>query len=407
MKTKITNIESIYSWSPLDNKLIKRENVEILIDGETISQIADTVGDADTKIDADGALITPGFVDSHTHPVFSGNRASEYAMRISGDSYEEIASAGGGIISSIQSVRNTSEDQLFEECLERINYFLVHGTTTIEAKSGYGLTLEDEIKTLRVIKRLNEDSPLDIIPTFMGAHAIPPEFKDNPSGYVDLVCEEMIPAVAEEKLAEYCDVFCEEGYFSVDDSRKILEAGIKYNLKPRLHADEFVDSNAAELAADIGAISADHLMAVSDRGINKMSEKGVMATLLPGTTLFLGKGNYADGRKMIDLGCEVALATDFNPGSSTIQSMPLIISLANLYCGLSIKEGFKGATWNGAKALGLEIKTGAIFEGYIADLLFWKMKSVDEIPYWMGSDRILSVMKRGKIVKSIKIPEQN
>ena len=256
-----------------------------------------------------------------------------------------------------------------------------------------------EIKTLRVIKRLNEDSPLDIIPTFMGAHAIPPEFKDNPSGYVDLVCEEMIPAVAEEKLAEYCDVFCEEGYFSVDDSRKILEAGIKYNLKPRLHADEFVDSNAAELAADIGAISADHLMAVSDRGINKMSEKGVMATLLPGTTFFLGKGSFANGRKIIDSGCEVALATDFNPGSCTLQSMPLIISLANLYCGLTIEETFKAATLNGARALNREKELGVVSEGYQADLLFWGMGSIDELPYWMGSDHIIKVMKKGKFLE--------
>ena len=399
MKTKITNIESICSWSPVDNKLIKRDNVEILIDGETISQVRNKVGDAERKIDADGAFITPGFIDSHTHPIFSGNRSGEFSMRVSGKTYEEIASAGGGILSSIQGVRNTSEDQLFDECLEWINLFLVHGTTTIEAKSGYGLTVEDEIKILRIIKRLNEVSHLDIIPTFMGAHAIPPEYNDNPSGYVELICEEMIPAVAEEKLAEYCDVFCEEGYFSVDDSRKILETGMKYYLKPRLHADEFVDSDAAELAADLRAVSADHLMAVSDRGIKKMSEKGVMATILPGTTLFLGKGNYADGRKMIDLGCEVALATDFNPGSCTIQSMPLIISLANLYCGLNIEEAFKGATWNGAKALGLELNTGALHEGYLADLLFWDIKSINEIPYWMGSDRIQNVMKRGKLLE--------
>ena len=399
MKTKITNISTITTWSPQKNKLVNYQDVEILVKDTTIIQIDSTVGDAEVEIDADGALITPGFVDSHTHPIFSGNRAGEFGMRVAGKSYEKIASSGGGIISSIKGIRDASEDQLFEECLERVNFFLAHGTTTIEAKSGYGLTTKDELKSLRVIKRLNEVSKLDIIPTFMGAHAIPPEFKDNPSGYVDLICEDMISAVAEEGLAEYCDVFCEKGYFSVIDCRKILETAMKYDLKPRLHADEFTDSGAAELAAEVGAVSADHLMAVSDAGIKAMAEKGVIATLLPGTTLFLGKNKYAPGRKMIDSGCELALATDFNPGSCTLQSMPLIISLANLYCGLTIEEAFKAATWNGARALNREKELGAVCEGYKADLLFWEMGSIDELPYWMGSDRILNVMKKGKLLE--------
>ena len=369
------------------------------MEDSTIIQISKTVGGAEEEIDADGALITPGFVDSHTHPIFSGNRANEFGMRVSGKSYEEIASMGGGIISSINGVRNASEEQLLEECLERINFFLVHGTTTIEAKSGYGLTIEDELKSLRVIKRLNESSPLDIIPTFMGAHAFPPEFKNDHQGYVRLVCEEMIPVVAEENLAEFCDVFCENGYFTLNDSRKILETAKEYGLTPRLHADEFVDSGAAGLSAEVGAISADHLMAVSDEGIQKMAVSGVIATLLPGTTLFLGKNKYAQGRKMIDMGCDVALATDFNPGSCTIQSMPLIISLACLYCGLSIEEAFIAATWNGARALNRENELGAVCEGYKADLLFWEMGSINELPYWMGSDRILNVMKKGKLLE--------
>jgi len=369
------------------------------VEDNTIIQIASDVQEADEEIDADGALITPGFVDSHTHPIFSGNRANEFEMRVAGKTYEEISESGGGIISSINGVRNTDENQLFEECLEKVNFFLGHGTTTIEAKSGYGLTTEDELKSLRVIKRLNEASPLDLIPTFMGAHAIPPEYEDNHDGYVDLICSEMIPAVAERKLAEYCDVFCEKGYFSVIDCRKILETAMKYDLKPRLHADEFTDSGAAELAAEVGAVSADHLMAVSDAGIKAMAEKGVIATLLPGTTLFLGKNKYAPGRKMIDSGCEIALATDFNPGSCTLQSMPLIISLSNLYCGLTIEEAFKAATWNGARALNREKELGAVCEGYKADLLFWEMGSIDELPYWMGSDRILNVMKKGKLLE--------
>ena len=399
MKTKIIHIGAVTTWSSDENQLQTIRDVEIMVKDDKISDIGKQVSGADEEIDADGALITPGFVDSHTHPIFSGNRSGEFDMRVAGKSYEEIASAGGGIISSIKGVRDASEDQLFEECLERVNFFLSHGTTTIEAKSGYGLTTEDELKSLRVIKRLNEVSKLDIIPTFMGAHAFPPEYEDNHDGYVDLICSEMIPAVAEGKLAEYCDVFCEKGYFSVIDCRKILETAMKYDLKPRLHADEFTDSGAAELAADVGAVSADHLMAVSDVGIKAMAEKGVIATLLPGTTLFLGKNKYAPGRKMIDSGCELALATDFNPGSCTLQSMPLIISLSNLYCGLTIEEAFKGATWNGAQALNREKELGAVCEGYKADLLFWEMGSIDELPYWMGSDRILNVMKKGKLLE--------
>ena len=399
MKTKITNISTIYTWSPVEDKLVILSDAEILVEDSTIIQISKTVGGAEEEIDADGALITPGFVDSHTHPIFSGNRANEFSMRVSGKSYEEIASMGGGIISSINGVRNASEEQLLEECLERINFFLVHGTTTIEAKSGYGLTIEDELKSLKVIKRLNESSPLDIIPTFMGAHAFPPEFKNDHQGYVRLICEEMIPVVAEENLAEFCDVFCENGYFTLDDSRKILETAKEYGLTPRLHADEFVDSGAAGLSAEVGAISADHLMAVSNEGIQKMAVSGVIATLLPGTTLFLGKNKYAPGRKMINSGCHVAIATDFNPGSCTIQSMPHIISLANLYCGLSIEEAFKGATWNGAKAIKREKQLGAIAEGFQADMLFWELGSIEEIPYWMGSDRILNVMKAGKLLE--------
>ncbi len=399
MRTKITNIATVSTWSSEKNKLVNYQDVEILIEDSTIIQIDNTVGDAEVEIDADGALITPGFVDSHTHPVFSGNRAGEFGMRVAGKSYEKIASSGGGIISSIKGIRDASEDQLFEECLERVNFFLAHGTTTIEAKSGYGLTTKDELKSLRVIKRLNEVSKLDIIPTFMGAHAIPPEFKDNPSGYVDLICEDMISAVGEESLAEYCDVFCEKGYFSVKDSRRILETAIKFGIKPRLHADEFIDSGAAELAAEVGAVSADHLMAVSDAGIKAMAEKGVIATLLPGTTLFLGKNKYAPGRKMIDSGCELALATDFNPGSCTIQSMPLIISLACLYCGLSIEEAFMATTWNGARALNREKELGVVSTGYQADLLFWELNEINEIPYWMGSDKILNVMKKGKLLE--------
>ena len=319
-------------------------------------------------------------------------------MRVAGQSYEDITKAGGGIISSVNGVRNASEDELYESSQNHIDFFINHGTTTIEAKSGYGLTLEDELKSLRVIKRLNENSDLDLVPTFMGAHDFPKEFKGNRDSYVNLICDEMIPAVAAEKLAEYCDVFCERGYFSIDQSLRILETAKQYGLKPRLHADEFEDSDGASLAAKVGAISADHLMAVSKMGINDMKKSGVIATLLPGTTFFLGKNTYADGRKIIDMGCDVAIATDFNPGSCTLQSMPMVISLSTLYCGLSMEEAFVSATYNGAKSINREKEIGAIQIGYKADLLFWDIESIDEIPYWLGSDRILSVMKNGELI---------
>jgi imidazolonepropionase len=399
MRSRITNIGKIVTWSPREGRLIIILNQEILIEDGHIIEIAETVSDVEVEIDADGALITPGFVDSHTHPIFYGNRSYEFGIRVSGKSYEDIASSGGGIISSINGVRNSSEDELFEYCLSHINFFLNHGTTTIEAKSGYGLTLKDELKSLRVIKRLNDASPLELIPTFMGAHDFPKEFKGKRDSYIDLICNEMIPAVAEEKLAEYCDVFCENGYFTVEQSLRILETAKQYKLIPRLHADEFEDSGAASLAGKITAISADHLMAVSEAGIKDLAKNGVIATLLPGTTFFLGKNTYANGRKMIEHGCDVAIATDFNPGSCTLQSMPMVISLATLYCGLSMDEAFVAATYNGAKSINRENKIGAIQNGYQADFLFWDIDSINEIPYWMGSDRILSVMKKGELIE--------
>ncbi len=398
MRTKITNIGSLITWDIDSDSLHTLSNIELLIEDGVISKITEDISSAEEEIDADGALITPGFIDSHTHPIFSGNRAAEFEMRASGKSYEEIAQKGGGIISSITAVRNASEDQLFDECLERMNFFLAHGTTTIEAKSGYGLTVEDELKSLRVLKRISESTKLDIIPTLMGAHAFPPEFSANHEGYIDLICDEMIPAVAEQKLAEFCDVFCETGYFTVEQSRRILETSQQYGLIPRLHADEFVDSGAAELAAELGSVSADHLMAVSEEGINELAKSGVIATLLPGTTLYLGKTDYAPGRKLIDAGCEVAIASDFNPGSCTIQSMPIIFTLANLYCGLTLEECFKASTINAAKAIKREKTNGVIKEGFQADLLFWEVSRLEEIPYWAGSDRLLNVMKSGELL---------
>jgi len=399
MKIRITNSRCITTWSDEEQRVVEIHDMQLLIEDGIITDMAPEIENADEEIDADGALITPGWIDPHTHPVFVGNRANEFKMRIDGHSYEEIALAGGGIISSITGVRSASEERLVTRTLERFDNFIYHGTTTIEAKSGYGLDVESELKMLRVIRAAGMETVLDVVPTLLGAHAFPPELSANPEKYVDLICNEMIPAAAEEKLAEFCDVFCESGYFSVADSRRILETGLDYGLTPRLHADEFVDSGAAELAAEMGAVSADHLMAVSDAGIKALADANVIATLLPGTTLFLGKHTYAPGRILIDAGVEVALATDFNPGSCTLNSMPIVISLGTLYCGLSIEEAFKAATWNAAKALQREDRIGAVAPGYQADLLFWDIESIVEIPYWLGNDQMLTVMKSGVLIE--------
>ena len=372
------------------------ENTKIFIDNGLIA--SEEENKDYLTIDCQGKMVTSGFVDPHTHPVFYNKRDSEYAMRLSGSSYEEIANNGGGIISSVNGVRKASEDELVTKLDKRLDRFIENGTTTIEAKSGYGLNIESELKSLSVIDKLNSTHPIDIVPTFMGAHAFPNEYKDDHLGYVELICKEMIPAVSEQGIAKFNDVFCEKDYFSINESRQILECGIKYGLKPRMHADEFVDSGAAELAGEIGAFSADHLMAVSEEGIKALSDNNVIATLLPGTTFFLGKSNYAPARKLIDAGITIALATDYNPGSSHIQSMPFIISLACLFLGLTVEEAFAAATYNAAQTLGLHNEVGSIELGKKADLIIWDLDSLIDIPYYISNHPIQKVLKNGEVV---------
>ena len=372
------------------------ENTKIFIDNGLIS--TEEENKDYLTIDCQGKMVTSGFVDPHTHPVFYNKRDSEYAMRLAGSSYEEIANNGGGIISSVNGVRKASEDELVTKLDKRLDRFIENGTTTIEAKSGYGLNIESELKSLSVIDKLNSTHHIDIVPTFMGAHAYPNEFKDDHLGYVELICKEMIPAVSEQGIAKFNDVFCEKDYFSINESRQILECGIKYGLKPRMHADEFVDSGAAELAGEIGAFSADHLMAVSEEGIKALSDNNVIATLLPGTTFFLGKSNYAPARKLIDAGITIALATDYNPGSSHIQSMPFIISLACLFLGLTVEEAFAAATYNAAQTLGLNNEVGSIELGKKADLIIWDLDSLIDIPYYISNHPIQKVLKNGEVV---------
>ena len=372
------------------------ENTSILIENGKIAAIGE--GQSENAIDCGGKMVTCGFVDSHTHPVFLDNRDEEYAMRLAGATYEKIAEKGGGIVSSVEGVRNASEDELIDKVSQRMDRFIAGGTTTIEAKSGYGLDTESELKSLSVIHKVHKSHAIDLIPTFMGGHAFPQEYSDDHDGYVNLICNEMIPAVAAQGIAVFNDVFCEEGYFTVAQSKRILETGKKYGLKPRLHADEFVDSGAAELAGEVGAISADHLMAVSADGINALVENNVIATLLPGTTFFLGKSTYAPARELINSGITLSLATDFNPGSCYIQSMPFIMTLACMHLGMTVEESFQAVTYYSAKALELEDKIGSIEVGKSADLIVWGISSLLDIPYYVSNHPIRYVMKNGKIV---------
>ena len=398
MKTKITNISKLYTWNIHKNILEIKNNKEILIKDDIIIEIADEVGNADKIIDADNKIITPGFIDTHTHPIFIGNRANELILRSEGKSYEQISKLGGGILSSVNSLRSASFEKLYKSSYNNILPFIYNGTTTLEAKSGYGLSIEDELKSLEVIKELNKNLKIDIVPTFLGAHDFPEEYKNDKEKYIDIICNEMIPEISEKKLARFCDVFCEEGYFDYEQSKKILNTAKKYNILPRMHADEFKYSKASELAAEINALSADHLMAVNDDGIRALSKSEVISTLLPGTTFFLNKNNYANGRNLIDNGCRVAIATDFNPGTCTIKSLPFIMFLAINKCGLKIEESFLAVTYNAAISLGLENNIGLIKKGYKADIICWDIESLDEIPYWFENNKISFILKNGLII---------
>ena len=401
MKIKITNISKIVSWDISNHTFKIIQNKDILIESNKISKVSNEIDSFDKVIDAKQCLVTPGFIDTHTHPIFIGNRSNEFKMRYEGKTYQEISKMGGGINYSVNSLRKATKEELYNASLENIKPFIDFGTTTMEAKSGYGLSLKDEIKSLQVIKKINDNIDIDIIPTFLGAHDIPNEYKDNKEKYIDIICKDMIPKVADLNLAIFCDVFCEKGYFSIEESRRILETAKKYNLIPRMHADEFVYSGAAELAKEVGAISADHLMAINEDGINALSTSNTIATILPGTTFFLNKKQYANGRKLIDNNCNVSLATDFNPGTCTIRSLSNIMFLAIQNCGLTIEEAFLGVTYNAAKSVNKSREIGLIEEDYQADMIFWNIDSIDEIPYWFDSNntKIYKVIKSGKVVR--------
>lgn len=347
------------------------------------------------RVECDGGLLTPGLVDSHTHAVFGRWRADEYVLRSSGVPYMEIARLGGGINASVRDLRERSEDELVELALPRLAEMLRNGTTTAEVKSGYGLSTEDELKMLRAVRRLDALQPIALVPTFMGAHEVPPEYRDRRGSFVDLVVEEMIPAVAAEGLARFCDVFMEPGVFDREQTERILTAGAEHGMIPKLHADELEGSGGAELAALLGAASADHLGDVSEAGIAALAASDTVATLLPATLFFLGRTRYAPARALLDAGATVALATDFNPGSSPTSSLPFVLTAACSQMKMSPAEALRAATAGGATALRLPTGHGTIAPGAPADLALWRAGSTAELPYRLGSRLLAGAWKAG------------
>lgn len=364
----------------------KREEIESLIDSSC------------EVIDAGGRVCLPAFVDAHAHPVFGGNRADEYEMRSSGATYQEIAASGGGIKSTVRKTRTASADELFESGKRYADWFLRSGTTTVEAKSGYGLTLEDELKILRVIKQLNEETPLRYVPTFLGAHDIPLEYKERRDKYVRLVIEEMLPVVAKENLARYCDVFCEEKVFTLEESRLILSAAKQHGLKIRIHADQLTLNGGAKLAAELNATTADHLEHTDAEGIAALKKANVQPVLLPASVYALGLSRYPIAREMIDAGLAVVLATDFNPGSSPTTSMQMVLSLASTHLKMTPSEAITATTINAAYSLNLGNELGSIETGKRADFVLYDCDDYREIAYFFGVNHVHSVYSNGRDV---------
>ena len=356
-----------------------------------------TIGKIIKKVDATNKLVTPGFVDPHTHIVFEGTRENELSLKHEGKTYLEILKAGGGILKTVRETRQASLEKLVENGKRILDRMMSYGTTTVETKSGYGLNTETEIKLLKVAKNLNEEHPLDVIPTFLGAHAIPPEYENRTEEYVDLIISDMIPKIAKERLAEFCDVFCEEDIFSIEQAKKILNAAIRYGLKPQIHVDEIVDTNGALLASEVNAIQAGHLLKSNEDGLKAMAAAGVIATLLPGTPFCLMLNEYAPARKMVDLGVPIALATDLNPNCWT-ESMQMVIALACYNMKLSPAEALTAATINSACALQRQDEIGSIEIGKKADLIIFDVPNHHFLPYHFGVNLVSKVIKNGKIV---------
>jgi imidazolonepropionase len=356
------------------------------------------------QVRADGCTVSPGLVDCHTHAVFAGDRSAEFAQRCRGATYLDLARAGGGIQSTVRATRAASEEELFELALPRLHRLLSYGITTAEIKSGYGLTLADELKALRVVRRLASAQPVELVPTLLCAHAVPPEHAADRERYVALCLNEILPAVAEESLARFCDAFVEQGAFTIDEGRRILSRGRELGLIPRLHADQLSSMGAAELAGEVGAATADHLEAITPQGIAALAAEGVVAVLLPTSTLFLRQARFAPGRALLDAGLRVALATNLNPGSAMSENAPLALSLACLFNGLTPAEALSAFTSGGAAALGLTETHGALAVGQQADIVIHACPTHQHLPYHLAVNHVRTVLKRGQVVHEAPIP---
>jgi imidazolonepropionase len=381
---------------------VKGEQIAAVGLREEIEPLIEANGADCEVIDAGGRVVMPGFVDAHTHPVFAGTRAGEFEERSQGATYQEIAARGGGIQSTVRMTREASLDDLVSDGRRYADWFLRTGTTTVEAKSGYGLTLDDELKILCAIKQLNLETPLRYVPTFLGAHDVPPEYRSRREQYVSLLTNEMLPQVAQQKLAEYCDVFCEEKVFTLEESRQVLSAARSHGLGLRMHADQLAHSGGAKLAAELKTATADHLEHTDAEGIAALKSAGVQPVLLPGSVYALGSSRYPAAREMIDAGLAVVLATDFNPGSSPTPSMPMILSLASTHLKMTPAESLTASTINAAYTLSRGDKIGSLEPGKLADFVIHDCEDYRELAYFFGIEHAWKVFAAGHIYGSRK-----
>jgi imidazolonepropionase len=380
------------------------EDASVLIEGGKFrwigpSKTLDIPMDAGVDIiDAKDYVALPGFVDSHTHLLFAGSRENEFAMRVEGKTYQQIATAGGGIVSTVNATRKATKKELKKLALKRLDEMMQQGTTTVEIKSGYGLDSDSEVKMLEVIHELANEHFADIVPTFLGAHAIPPEHQTTPSDYVDIICDRMLPYIAKRNLAKFCDVFCETNYFSVDQSRQILLRAKSFGIDAKLHADQLSQSGASKLGAELNAVSVDHLEQIDRQGIEALKKAGCVAVILPGVSFFLDCG-YPPAREIIEAGVPLAIATNFNPGSCMTYSMPMIMTIACTQMGMTPEEAITAATINAAAALKMSDCVGSIEVGKQADIILYDAPNYRYIPYHFGTNLVAKIIKKGTILE--------